>query len=429
MATSPTKSIEPKLPQIRKSVWKRVFQSRPARIANSFLILPLLGTLISGMIIGRIADHVIGSKTYYVYVVGDETDSSMKAMMAAAADATYASLPGDITVKAEQRNDNGDPQQADAISKELVKRPDTLMVVGHGYTTTSKSALPNYLSADPPIPVILTTETNPNLVPSIQSRPGDDSVPPVFRLFPTDDNQAEAAAKFIASQKAKRVWVVQDTTNPVYSEYLTRQFLKSAYEEQPELNVILWSNSLNLPPYSVDKLGIDWVFFAGDWANALVLIRQLNAFPGTNKPKVLLSDGSADKLLLQYGRDDVENVYLLHPLSADVFTQSGYRVVGQEASIMSKEIVSDVQQQFDSLATDTAPLSYRLRKWLGLHRVSDARRAIARYMSAAANNGTPLTSTDPPIRMTKAQDSGAVIRQNAKFHIWQVQNNKFVQVQ
>jgi branched-chain amino acid transport system substrate-binding protein len=380
------------------------------------------------MIIGRIADHVIGSKTYYVYVVGDESDSSMKALMTAAADATYASLPGDIAVKTEQRDDNGDPQQAEAISKELAQKPDTLMVVGHGYTTTSKSALPNYLSADPPIPVILTTETNPNLVPSTPSRPGDDSVPPVFRLFPTDDSQAEVAARFIAGQHAKKVWVVQDTGNPVYSEYLTRQFLKAAYEEQPELNVILWSNNLNLPPYSVDKLGIDWVFFAGEWTNALVLIRQLNALPGNNKPKVLLSDGSADKLLLKYGQSDVENVYLLHPLSADEFTKSEYRVVGEEASMMTKEIVSDVQEQFDSLATEAAPVSYRFRKWLGLHRVTDARRAVARYMSVAANKGTSL-KTDPPITMMRAQDTGAVIRKDAKFHIWQVQNNKFVQIQ
>src|ERR1700688_297108 len=90
-----------------------------------------------------------------------------------------------------------------------------------------------------------------------------------------------------------RCGVVEDTNNPTYSQYLARTFLDKAYDTPP-LKVVLRSNNLNLPPYAVDKLGIDWVFFAGDWKNALVLIRQLQAMPGIKKAKVLLSDASAD---------------------------------------------------------------------------------------------------------------------------------------
>jgi hypothetical protein len=111
------------------------------------------------------------------------------------------------------------------------------------------------------------------------------------------------AAKFFADQHARSVWVIEDTTNPTYSQYLAREFLQAAYEESPELKVILWSNNLNLPPYSVDKLGIDWVFFTGGWTNALVLVRQLKALPGKNKPKVLLSEASADRQSVQPGLD------------------------------------------------------------------------------------------------------------------------------
>lgn len=35
------------------------------------------------------------------------------------------------------------------------------MVVGHVYSTMTKGALPIYMAADPLIPAILTTETNP----------------------------------------------------------------------------------------------------------------------------------------------------------------------------------------------------------------------------------------------------------------------------
>src|SRR5438132_8334050 len=120
--------------------------------------------LLSGMIIGRIANAFLGAKTYYVYIIGDENDRSVKSMMNAAAEGSYASL-GDVAVKTEIRDDAGDPQRAETISQELANRPDVLMVAGHVYSTVTKSALPNYMGADPPIPVILTTETNPNLVP------------------------------------------------------------------------------------------------------------------------------------------------------------------------------------------------------------------------------------------------------------------------
>jgi hypothetical protein len=442
MATSPKPSTEPENPTQRKFEWKQVVQGRPVRILASFLLLPLLGTLISGMIIGRIVDRIIGIKTYCVYIVGNQHENSVGTLMEAASEANgrYASLPGNVTVKTELIDDYGDPQQAEAISRELATRPDTLMIVGHGYSTTSKQALPNYLGADPPIPVILTTETNPNLVPSSPPSAGNVSVAPVFRLFPTDDNQAAIAAKFLAYEHAASVWVVQDTSNPTYSEYLARQFLKDANEEQPQLKVILWSNNLNLPPYSVDKLPIDWVFFAGEWMNALVLVRQMNNLPGNNipgkkRPKILLSDWSADNNLTKFGQGDVEGVYLLHPLPAAVFQDNnhgGYEPVGREASRLTSALVAEVHEDFDSLARDGAPLSFRLRKWLGVHRVSDARRAMARYMSTAAMTEralTPGTSENPPIIMKWDRSTGTVDRECAEFHIWRIENGRFVDVQ
>jgi branched-chain amino acid transport system substrate-binding protein len=282
------------------------------------------------------------------------------------------------------------------------------------------------MGADPPIPVILTTETNPALLPP--PAPGDDRGPPVFRLFPTDDNQAKVAADFIAAQGATSVWVVEDTSNPIYSEYLARTFMNSVYEGQTPVKVILSSNDLNLPPYAVDKMRIDWVFFAGGWRNALILIRQLQAMPGTRKPKVLLSDASANKLLLKYGGSDVEGVDLLHPLTADVFNNEEYVAVGKEAYSLTSELVGNVHEQFDELATEEAPLGYRARKWLGLRRVSDARRAIARFMAKAVNTRTAFTLSDSTIAMTR-DENGAVIRKDAVFHVWAIDHNKFKQIQ
>jgi len=400
------------------------------RQVKNFVLLPLLGALLAGMLIGRIADYFLGPKNYYVYVVGDKKAKSIHDMLQTAAGGDFKSALGDITVKTEVRDDSGDPEQAAIIARDLAGRPDVLMVIGHVYSTVTKRALPIYLGANPPIPVLLSTETNPALLPPPAA--DDDRVPPVFRLFPTDDNQAETAARFIASQGGSKVWVVEDTSNPTYSQYLARKFMKVVYSDNrdelssSDMKVILWSNNLNLPPYDVDKLGIDWIFFAGEWRNALVLIRQLNAMPGIKKPHVLLSDSSANKLLLSYGGSDVEGVHLLHPRSADEFNKDEYAAVGREAYNLTSELLDNVHQQFDDLAKESSPWGYRTREWLGLHRVSDARRALARFMEKAVNNQNAFNlSSGSTITMGK-DENHQVIRKDAQFHIWRVQNGSFV---
>jgi hypothetical protein len=72
----------------------------------------------------------------------------------------------------------------------------------------------------------------------------------------------------------------------------------------------------------VKSLKIDWVFFAGDWSNCLILIRQVNEMwkdKPSNKPNIMLSNSCANKELLQdalEGGDDMKQVYLTHPMRA-----------------------------------------------------------------------------------------------------------------
>lgn len=422
--TEPTVQPEPVRGPVPVSQpgWRRLPQSWPARIIKNYILLPLVGALIAAMVIGRIADAFMGPKKYYVYVVGDKRNKSAHDMLEAASAGVFKSDLGDISVSTEIRDDSGDPDQAANIARELSGRRDVLMVVGHGNSTDTKRVLPVYMEADPPIPVLLTTETNPALLPP--PAPDDDYVPPVFRLFPTDDNQAKTAADFIASQGASVVWVVEDTMNPTYSQYLARAFMNAVYDHHRSQKVILWSNNLSLPPYDVNNLGIDWVFFAGGWRNALVLIRQLKAMHGMQNTKVLLSDGSANKQLLEYGDSDVEGVYLLHPLAAEIFKNQGYGAVGKEAYGLIGELLDNVHQQFDDLATDQAPWGYRMRKWLGLHRVSDARRALSRFMAKSVNNQTAFNVGKDTIIMGR-DENREIIRKDATFHVWTIRNNQF----
>ena len=98
-----------------------------------------------------------------------------------------------VPVKFEEIDDAGDPALARTIANSLASKPETLMVVGHVSSSNHEEALPVYMNAEPQIPVILTTETNPHILPA--SADPDEEFP-VFRLSPTDDDQAKSAYQF-----------------------------------------------------------------------------------------------------------------------------------------------------------------------------------------------------------------------------------------
>src|SRR5262249_10059576 len=134
----------------------------------------------------------------------------------------------DVDVQLEQVDDLGEPTNAQRISEALAVTNDTLMVVGHVASTQTRAAIPAYLlKANPPVPLIMTTETNPNLLPP---RASPQTYYPVFRLSPTDDDQAKKAVEFAMSKGAKTFWVIEDPTNPVYANFLARKFVENVHE-------------------------------------------------------------------------------------------------------------------------------------------------------------------------------------------------------
>src|SRR5262245_10606229 len=98
--------------------WKRLLQWPFVGMIRKFLVLPLIATLLSVIIVGRVVNSFIGPQNYYVYMVGDENDKSVNAMLQAAAGKALMPLAG-VPVTAETRDDSGDPEQAWAIAQEL----------------------------------------------------------------------------------------------------------------------------------------------------------------------------------------------------------------------------------------------------------------------------------------------------------------------
>ncbi len=415
-----TESKQPFLSRAKPTIkhWSETFRK--------WLIAEFLVALVVAMLVGRVHNWVFGPASYKVCVIGNLSDPRVAKFKEAFAGPL--SRIGYVPVEIEEHNDGGDVANAKQIATEIATRNDVLVVVGHFVSTVSKEVLPIYLQANPAIPVILPTETNPKLIAKVSSG----TYPPVFRLSPTDDDQAKRAAAFVIDQGAKAIWVVEDTSNPIYSDFLAKEFINEVQRRNPQnrqsprrpaTKILLWSNNLVIPPaYAISGLGIDWVFFAGEWQNGLILAHQLKVMKETKNAKVILSDGNVDENLLKLGGDDVEGIYLTHALAANDYTNNsfGYGRVGKDAFGLVNQLITEGDNHFTQLAAERGGIGYLIRGFLGLHRVGDARNVLVSVM------------LDEVLRGKKIDDKGPFrsdgTREDGNFHIWQVRGNKFTEV-
>jgi branched-chain amino acid transport system substrate-binding protein len=394
----------------------------------TWIILPLIGVIVAGAITGRIVDRFIRPDSYKVYLVGKDDHDFFPKMWDEFKGNGNLKIDS-IPISTVQRDDRGEKGTAKRISANLTKKHDTLMVVGHINSTTTHAALPNYLQkVDPPIPVILTTETNPNLLPPKVS---EITYYPVFRLSPTDEKQATAAADLVVSkEKANAIWVVEDTSNPVYSRYLAEEFIKRAHQLKSG-RVLLWSTNKEIPlAATVKELKIDWIFFAGNCSNALILIRQIKTMWAGKPamPHILLSEGCADPLLEQ-GGDEVENVYIMSLLSIEQYEQYQSKgsgtFWGKSAHEILKQVIEKANDNFALLGRRHGGLGYWIRWILGIHSACDARMVLGASMEWAASGEFRFTL--PGVGEVHFKHEDGTIAES-QFKVWQVQGKKFVDV-
>jgi len=408
-------------PSVHSSLLRRLLHKIP-QLGYRWILAPLIAGIIGALIINHIVQGFVGPQDYIVYFIGPFSDVPSLQGFAEAfkgADQTTHALNG-VKIRFEMLDDHGDPTDAQRIATQIAARPNTLMVIGHILSTQTREALPVYLQkADPPIPVILTTETNPNLLPPQNSQ----SDPyPVLHLSPTDKQQAEIAASFAISKGAKAFWVVEDVSNPLYADYLAREFIRTIQEKSK--NVLLWSTSLSIPPVdALRSLNIDWLFFAGDWHSALIVIRQLKSIVPHQKLGILLTDGCADPDLMNYGGGDLEGVYLTHPLTYKTFSSEGYRIYGANALKLVQRLVEEADRRYGEFSRNAGP-GFALRRFLGINRIGDARRALIQQIkdARAAREKFYLSNGE------SWQFEWTGERMDATFHVWQIQGNKFVDI-
>ena len=411
-----------KMTTSKKSIRKKIL-----RILLKFGLFPIIGGIVSLVVVGRVTNWWRGEPFYYVCMVGDFSQTQNAQIR----DEFKKNFGDDLEIGGvpvrydiEEYSRIGEVEE---ISKKLAKSRKTLMVVGHFFSTHTETALPNYLNADPPIPVILTTETNPKLIPS-EIKASDSC--PIIRMSPTDKEQAVTAAEFaIKDRNASIFWVVEDTENKVYSHYLAQEFINQIHEKGSK--VVLWSTSLSIPASDVYKtLNIDCVFFAGSWTNALILIRQIRTFWSEKQmPTIILSDWSVDEELITQGGKDVEGVYLTHQLDANRYDKHKYGLYGKDAAEIIRQIILNDKKDFSKIVGRERKIQYGLKRLLNIHRVTDARLFINEILESAFETDrefeSTLTEEKYVFKRVGNDDERKVIRKSAKFHIWKVENNQF----
>jgi ABC-type branched-subunit amino acid transport system substrate-binding protein len=385
--------------------------------ARSKVFTPFLNSVLSIVLLTRLTGFYTGPDSYLIYFVGPLGGNTSLVKMENIFKRASARTLNGVPVKFEEIDDAGDPALARTIAKSLASKPETLMVVGHVLSSTTKEALPVYMNAEPQIPVILTTETNPQILPA--SADPDEEFP-VFRLSPTDDDQAKSAYQFARNLGAQRFWVVEDPANAVYTKYLANKFLEDA--QRNTTRVLLQTSVMNPPATQLlERLGVQWVFFAGEWRGALMLIRSLKALAPL-RINFILSDGAASAELLANGGSDVEGVYVMHQLKAKDFRDQGYGVYANNALEIIDRLLAKADQRFSSLAREEVGLPYIVRQTLRIHRVSDARRVLIKCMNRTMASPFRM-STGEVFRFRK---DGT--REGAKFNIWKIQKHEFVDI-
>lgn len=422
----------------RSTFWLRILNLE----IREWLVLPLPAAIFVAVALTWIIAWSNGPDVYKIYVVSakptsgelESTDEQLfwEGFQNHRAHITkFRGVNLDIEEEHEESGSQAIPLNAQSISATLARRNDTLLVVLFLGSSRTKEVLPEYLQAtDPPVPTILTWQTNPDLLPPKLPN----TFYPVLQMWPTDDMQADNAAKFPRPDHGSlpRFWVVEDTDNPTYSQFLVGRFIERA--ELNSAEVLLRTDNRSLPTVqTISDLGINWVFFTGGWSDSLILARQLNAFenqvnkglkatsPRYKRLRLILSDTSMDDRLKR--NKDLTGVYVTYPMHASEYTSDkGLRQLGNDASEIVEELIkgadSEDSQSRNSAEARSGILS-RLRTALGIRRVSDARNALISYMQ----NQREYQLSD---HSTYTFDEEGK-RKDGRFYVWEVKNGQFIE--
>lgn len=419
--------VVPSLRRVGRATWGK---TRAASVSvGRFVAQHVVLSLLIGVLTTYLVVYLSGPSEYVVYVVGDfSSDNQIAADVWRGLQDTCADRKLRIDGRSEvfeTLNDQGEPERARRLAESLVASDNALMVIGHMLTQQSIAALPIYLGTEPPLPVLLTTETHPDILPPL---PVDRSFHPVFRLSPDDEQQAEEMFHLAKRVRARRYWIAEDSANAVYSEFLAQQLDGRIVGAGGE--VMLRTPSILSPDQGYweaffalatgSKLQVDALLYAGAWSDAVHALQQLQRLQPDSLVAVL-GDLAAHRKLLDLDDSISGKIFLTHPLRAAVFEEEGYAPFGHDACLILQRLLVDVRQT----RTFRGDRWSQMARMLRLTKVEDARESLAEMMERKA-------FTREKFAGMKLDESYGFDhlgrRENARFHHWRIYNGKFQQV-
>jgi branched-chain amino acid transport system substrate-binding protein len=243
------------------------------------------GTATSAAGAGKVCDAKIG---YFGALTGDAANLGINIMQGAElAVKQYNEKHADCKIEFVKYDSEGDPAKAPALAQKAVQDKKLIGIVGPAFSGESKAANPIFNSAG--LNIISASATNPAL-----SQQGWK----VFhRVLGNDATQGPAAAKYIKDiVKAAKVYVIDDSSE--YGKGLGDQVRTAlgatvvgsdaVQQKQPDFSATVTK---------VTAASADAVFFAGYYAEASKIIKQLRAAGW--KGVFVVPDGVKDTAFVQ----------------------------------------------------------------------------------------------------------------------------------
>lgn len=206
-------------------------------------------------------------------------------------------------IKLEEYDSQGDPAQAPALAQKAVTDTKVLAVIGPAFSGESKTANPIFNEAG--LGIITPSATNATL-----SKNGWK----IFhRAVANDDLQGPAAAKFILGKAAKKVAVIDDSSE--YGKGLADTVRAKVKEggATTDVNEAIdpkgsdYSSTVN----KVKAANVDAVFYGGYYESAGRLMKQLR--DGNVAATFVAGDGSLDAKFIDSASGKGEGAVLLAP--------------------------------------------------------------------------------------------------------------------
>jgi len=345
---------------------------------------------------------------------------------------------------------------ATAKAEELVRAPDTLMVIGHLPSGITEAILPIFLKARPQMPYISTAASADDLLEGL--RPEDvaiDGFVPLIQPSPRNHDQGDSAIRYAVEHGRHRFVMVTDAHgfDDPYAASLLKAWREAIERRKTRASEVGRFTMADPPPDVQFKVWQpDCLLYAGDAAGALSLMKVL-ALSKSLEQSLAKSTGSlmavfADSVIETRSSDeslkDLSEVRVggmggsdsdetmtstdvpsrRDPMTSLRFT---YASNADDYNIHDNEFAEDALRIADQLIADLSErggdFRYRAKALLHMETIDDARRNLTRIMEENMHMRSWYECSSSPCvfwPFLKSEGMYHATRRNGMFHVWQL---------